>query len=87
MPYTPRLQILRNGNPYESLDDEFVVAEKAMDPSKVNEWDYVALEYENTDDLASEYSVRVKASGSAGGSTWHTLSWVVVNRATIFMIR
>jgi len=87
MPYTPRLQILRNGNPYESLDDEFVVAEKAMDPSKVNEWDYVAIEYENTDDLASEYSVRVKTSGSAGGSTWHTLSWVVVNRATIFMIR
>ena len=87
MPYTPRLQILRNRNPYESLDDEFVVAEKAMDPSKVNEWDYVALEYENTDDIASEYSVRVKTSGSAGGSTWHTLSWVVVNRATIFMIR
>jgi len=86
MPYTPRLQILSHPSPHLSIYDDAVVAEKAMDPSKVNEWEYVTIEYENTTDSAQEYSVRVKTRAGTG-NVWFTLSWVVVNRATIFMIR
>jgi len=86
MPYTPRLQILSHPFPHLSIYDDAVVAEKPMDPSKVNEWEYVTIEYENTTDSAQEYSVRVKTCAGTG-NVWFTLDHDILNRARIFMIR